>query len=418
MRRHRQEDGFALVAAVVLLTVIMGVGLGLLLFSDAQTRASGREQANEAAFNLAEAALNAQVGQLTRHWPKAGEYPTKCTSAEAASTTNVCPYAPSLEQGYGYQKEATCKSVVPGDAWGGITSNGWATYVRDNGSTASPLYNSGTEQGELTYDKDFDGQLWVRAVGVAQCHAVSVVTLVNQQTVALNFPEEAVVGNWFNVTNSGSKTIVDRKGVATENGGISMRCAAPLPPKGCEYYQGGNKEQVSPELTENPTSSSETLSVAERENQKSQAETNGTYFNGPSHCPGSVTELSGFPTWIENCGALNISANGTANSQTSPGFLVLANGTLEVSGTSTFYGLIYAANLDNRTEAVVKLKGNTTVFGAINVDGGGGIEFGSSGNGNGTAANLFYDNSAFKNLKMVVTAAPTRNSFRELPAGQ
>ncbi len=69
MRRTPNEEGFAVVSAIVLLTVIMALGLGLLLFTDTQQKASAREQASEAAFNVAEAALNAQVGQLSRKWP-------------------------------------------------------------------------------------------------------------------------------------------------------------------------------------------------------------------------------------------------------------------------------------------------------------------------------------------------------------
>src|SRR5690349_15627465 len=92
MRRAGNEEGFAVVTAVVLLTVIMGLGLGLLLFTDSQQKASTREQASEAAFNVAEAALNAQVGQLSRKWPQQlEEMPRSCTSSSANSETNDCP---------------------------------------------------------------------------------------------------------------------------------------------------------------------------------------------------------------------------------------------------------------------------------------------------------------------------------------
>jgi Tfp pilus assembly protein PilX len=67
MKRARNDDGFALVSAIVLLTVIMALGLGLLLFTDNQQKASAREQASEAAFNVAEAALAQMASQRNRN---------------------------------------------------------------------------------------------------------------------------------------------------------------------------------------------------------------------------------------------------------------------------------------------------------------------------------------------------------------
>ena len=58
------------------------------------------------------------------------------------------------------------------------------------------------------YDANGDGKVWVRSVGVVQCHVVSVITLVSRQLIALSFPRDAVSGNWFKVTNKGNKKIV------------------------------------------------------------------------------------------------------------------------------------------------------------------------------------------------------------------
>ena len=66
MRTARNDDGFALVTAIAVLTVILGLGLGLAFLTDSQQKAAGRSQASEAAFKVAEAALNTQIGQLSR----------------------------------------------------------------------------------------------------------------------------------------------------------------------------------------------------------------------------------------------------------------------------------------------------------------------------------------------------------------
>jgi Tfp pilus assembly protein PilX len=418
MRKARNEDGFALIAAMMLLFVMMGLGLGLLLFVDTQQKASAREQATEAAFNVAEAALNAQVGQLSRKWPSATEqYPPSCASSEAPSLTSVCPYQPTIESAYKYLKTAkTCAGAEP---WGSPLSNQWTTYVRDDTGASPSLFSASVNAPPAnTYDANGDGKLWVRAVGVVQCHPVALVTLVDRQTVTLNLPENAATGNWFKVTNSGNKGIINRQGEEQQPGAVSMRCAAA--PSPCESYEGGKKEQVSPELTENPPSASVTLNSAALETVKNEAIANAKYFT-PPNCPTSMAQLTGFPVYIEGCGELKITANGTANSHTTPGFLVVANGTLELSGTSTFYGIIYAANLNLEplaSTAIVKLQGQTNVIGEIIVDGNGGIELGSSGAGGGNSANLTFDSRAARGAKTTAGATPTRNGFRILPSGQ
>jgi type II secretory pathway pseudopilin PulG len=419
MSRARNEEGFAVVAAVVLLTVIMALGLGLLLFTDTQQKASAREQASEAAFNVAEAALNAQVGQLSRKWPQSeAEMPKECTSSSASSETNDCPSPTDLKLDPN-TSSTTCSGT---EAWGGSLSNQWTTYVREDPGE-SPLFNSAEEKPKPSFLTSEGGALWVRSVGVVQCHPVTVVTLVTRQRVSLVVPEDAIAGNWFKTTNNGRKGIVDRKGKASEPAQVGMRCEPPRSRASgtCEEYEE-SKEQITPPITEHPVTSATTLTSSQLATLKSEAQSHSTFYSptSPYHCPTSMTELEGAvltsitraPVYVEGCGALNVKANGTANSEANPGFIVIANGTFEISGTATYYGIIYAANLQKSTEAVVKLQGKANVIGGIIVDGTGGIEFGSSGE------NLEFDSLAIHNLTISAGAASTRNSFRILPTGQ
>lgn len=420
MSNARNEEGFAMVAAVVLLTVIMGLGLGLLLFSDTQQKAANREQASEAAFNVAEAALNAQIGQLSREWPTKTALPVSCTTSTSSETG--CPGTVDLKLDPN-TSSATCSGT---DTWGSSLNNQWTTYVRRDLNETGPF--SSTEEKEAARSAASEtGALWVRAVGVVQCHPVTVISLVTRQRVTLKLPEDAITGNWFKVTNKGEKTIVDRRGKAPEPAAISMRCES-VPKSECEVYDE-SKKQVSPAITENPKSASATLTASELETLKSEAVTAGTFYSptSPYHCPSNVTELAGVtqstgyraPVYVEGCGSLKITSTGTANTSESPGFLIIANGTLELSGNSTYYGVIYAANPQNSSGAVVTLQGNTNVIGGIIVDGRGGIEFGSSGNGGqNKQPNLEFASLAFHNQTISAGAAATRNSFRILPTGQ
>jgi Tfp pilus assembly protein PilX len=417
MRNPRSEEGFALVSAIVLLMVILGIGMGLLLFTDNQQKASRIELSAESAFNVAEAGLNAQVGQISRSWPSSGgeegkegeALPESCTES-TSTTTNGCPTSASLSAAYPNISPVPCTGISTKDAWGSALTNQWTTYVRDDENKESSYFNSATEKGAPRWDKNEDGKLWIRSVGVVQCHVISLVTLVSRQLVALSFPKNAVSGNWFKVTNNGNKQIVNTQGEPAEQAGpIGMRCEGVAI---CEEWDV-KKEQVYPDTTKAPAVPSPIMSDEQLAAMKSQAITLGT-FRSPTvkGCPTTMEQLAGLPAYIEGCGNLKITSNGTGNSSASPGFIVLYDGTLSLEGTSTFYGVIYAHNAQNYGGAVVSLGGSTKVIGAIDVDGKGGIEFGASG------FNFVYNSKAISEVKSYAGATPTRNTFRVLPSGQ
>jgi Tfp pilus assembly protein PilX len=417
MIRARDEQGFVMVSAIVLLTVMMGLGLGLLLFADNQQHAASAEQASEEAFNIAEAALNAQVGQISRKWPGNSELalPSSCTAATSTST-NGCPSVGNMSVGYPKAGSGTCPAGTQGDAWGSSLSNQWTTYVRA-AAGESPLFNSKTEQTQprwATGESSKPAKMWVRAVGVAKCRVVTLVTLVSQQYITANFPKEAVSGNWFETSNKGNKVIVNTQGKASQAGGVSMRCTgftgteAEVQEK-CKKYDK-EKGQVSPDTTNAPPSPSPTLSATQLEALKEQAQWAKTYF-GPGECPASMEALSGLPAYVTGPCELSYT-KGTANSSASPGFLIIANGTLSLNGNAQYFGGIYALNQQNSSAAVVTVHGNTQVVGSLTVDGNGGISFGSS------KENMEYEPAAISKLVTYAGATPTRNSFRVLPITQ
>ncbi len=430
MKRAREEQGFVLVTAIVLLTVILGLGLGLLLLTDNQQKASANEQASEVAFNLAESALNAQIGQLSREWPgKPGEpggspvQPTSCTPGTSTST-NFCPDPVSLEKAYPNTGSASCSGT---DAWGSPLTNKWTTYVREQ-SNGSPYFNSTNEKIVNNFDEGrlVEGKLkpyekvWVRAVGVVNCHTSVVVSLVSEQLVHVNFPESALSANWFGTGNNGSKVILNRQGKGgSQSGKFTIRCESPSQSP-CEKFREG---QIVPPLTEEeekPSATPSTTYSAEQLGQlKAQAKSGGHFYSG-ANCPGNkeLEKLSGQPTYIEGCGELKFTGGAANSPPAKPGFLILANGSIELDGGATFYGVIYDANLQSppkSSEALVTIKGGAQVIGAIVVDGTGGISLGDKGN---ETKAFEYDPTAAHELEIFTGAAGTRNGFRVLPTGQ
>jgi type II secretory pathway pseudopilin PulG len=410
MRSAREEQGFALVTAIILLTVMMGLGLALTVFSDNQQKASTREQASESGFNVSEAALNAQVGQISRLWPGEEELklPESCNAA--SPTTSSCPDPGSLKVAYPNISPVACPGGAPTEAWGAPLTNQWTTYVRDNKEFSS-IFNSATEKTQPTWDANGDGKVWIRSVGVVQCHVVVLTTLVTEQLLALNFPKNASTSSWFKVTDSGKKVLVNTAGVPPvgEYGEISTRCTG-VPLAECEQWLP-EKEQINP-YKKAPAAPPQTMSSAQLAALKAQAQATGTFHSAATgNCPSSTSEMNGLPAYVEGCGELKISG-GVGNSATKPGFFVLADGTLELNGNAEFFGIIYARNPTNLNSPVVSLGGTAQIIGAINVDGNGGIEFGSS------KANLIYEPRAIRELKVYSGAVPTRNTFRVLPNNQ
>jgi Tfp pilus assembly protein PilX len=427
MRHLRDEQGFVLATAIILLMVIMGLGLGLLMFTDNQQRASTRSQSSEAAFDLAEAALEAQIGQLSREWPSSASESAKhvpgskatnyaCTPS-SSTTLSYCPEPASLEKAYPNTGTTSCSGSEP---WGSSNNNKWTTYVRED-PEGGTYFNSATEETKNPYAPVKESgaanpsaeKVWVRAVGVVNCKVATVVALVSAQFVHANFPESAIDSNWFVTTNNGNgnNVIVNARGNAekvAQAGPIYYRCASPHPHTKCAEYQS---EQISGSVPkEEPNAPSTTLTSTQMEELRAQAKSEGRFFS-ESNCPTKLSQLTGMPTYIENCGNLSFSSNEEANSASKPGFLILANGTLSLRGTTNFYGIIYAADKQGAEEAIVSLQGNTKVVGGIEVDGLGGLEFGSS-----HQENLIYEPKAASELETYTGAAATRNSFRQVTA--
>jgi Tfp pilus assembly protein PilX len=403
--RARGQEGFALVTATMILALLIAFGLSLLMFTDTQQHAATAEQSRESAFSLAEAALNAQILQLARQWPTAtSPAPTSCTEATSTSG-NACPDPSSLSTSAAYPAAGSCTGT---EAWGSSLSNRWTTYVRSDTSTGQ-LFNSSVDKVNAPYDNG-DRSLWVRAVGVSGCKPVAVISKVSEQLVPLAFPRNVLSANGFSTSNSGSKVILNTLGTATQAAPVSVRCQSPLTTSTCKVYTKG--VQVSPDTTTVCSACSPSmLTATQLESLKSQAIVNGTYFKTGT-CPASMAALTGTLTYVEGPCNLGEFSGGEANSNASPGFLVLYNGTLKMGGNATFWGVVYAVNAQKSSGGVVSVQGNARIVGAVDVDGLGTVQLGSS------APNLIYDPRGTNLLKTYGGAAPTPNTFRVLPRGQ
>jgi Tfp pilus assembly protein PilX len=435
-----------MIIAILILFVVLAIGTALLTTAIGQQRSAFNEQSSETAYSLAEAALNAQVFALSQQWPTSGDapqpssspnlgYPTSCNAA--SNGTSYCPAASDLSSAYPANSQ-TCPTGTQKDVWSSSSSvsNGWTTYVRDagaGGSASQSLFTStgsAGEQNALPFDASGSGAVWVRAVGILNCHIAVVVAKVSEQVVGLNFPKSLLNANSFTISDSGNKDILNTQDPNGKSSQISLRCnglGGQPPSSTCAGIK--KSSQVAPVTSwASPPDASPTLSAAQLAAAKGLAISRGTYYPASTSCSSiGASQLQGSPVYIEGgsgC-AISITSNPTINSAASPGFLVLVNGTLSFGGNLTYYGVIYAANQGGLSGTVVSLGGNATVDGGITADGSASLTLGSSGNGvinctdtGNKCGDLEYNAFAFSGLVGFAGANSTPNTFRQLPDTQ
>jgi hypothetical protein len=418
--RLRDESGIALISAILLLSAAMALGLGAVAWSDGQQTQVRQERTRESSFNLAEAALNAEIFQLSQNW-FATSTGTQASCTSASTGTTFCPSPAEVNNGY-------TAGDTNNDFTGGTTAPCpgspplWTVTVRDDAPAGRDYYSQSVVDPQVPYDGDGNGTVWVRATSMARCHPQTLVTKVSRQLISLDMPHSVMTANWFRTTNSGRKVIIDTKGTkSTQPADLTVRCNPA--PTGITFTAGPclgydkSKNQVSPDTASTNTGlSAQTLTDAQLDTMRQLAKSQGTYYpNASATCPSGsqltspvVQGLGTIPIFVE--GPCNV--NGSANSAASPGILVVMNGTYSIGGTGVFYGLLYCADKQASSGAVVSLSGNASITGAVMIDGQGGFDAGSS------KTNLVFDPTALSMTRGFAGAAIAKGTWRLLPAGQ
>jgi Tfp pilus assembly protein PilX len=405
MRRGlRQDEGWALVTAVIVLMLMMMVGLATYSTVDTQTRQSKMERNRESSFNLTEGALQEQGYVLGFNWPgtAANTYPT-CSSG-GSTPLGKCPQPAYLNGNF-----------TQADYASGVS---WTTVVRDNPSgsdfyadTVDTTGCQGAGTVPCSWDANGDRKLWVRATSTVRGKTRTIVALLKREKLSEGLPPAAVRADHFSVTNNGNKTMLDSTG-----GEIIVRCQSQSGAN-CTTYDA-DKNQVLPanSIVNEPAQTRPTMSAGQLARFKSVAQSLGTYYTS---CP---TSLAGQIVYIDVASGTNCSLQGTGtyNSPTAPGFLVMPKGGITLRGGITYYGVIYMGNCvpdgcTPSTGVVADIGGNVTVFGGVIIDGGGGLDVGNSGNGGSNLPNLKYSSNAFASLATFGTAGVVQNTWRELP---
>ena len=394
MRVRAEENGFAVVVTLMVVGIMMSLGLASYAAVRAQTNQSGQERVRESSFNLAEDVLDATVTHLETHWPTSGSpYPSTCTEASSSSS---CPSPTGVT-------ESLTGASAPTDFSG--TTWSWTTEVHDNGTPSTNFYSdaTGSTRSQPGYDANGDATLWVRSQGVVRGLKRTLVALVTIQQIKTSFPQNVITAGYFQTTNNGKKVIVNTAGnPAGAPATLAVRCTVPgqTYPNTCLDYSP-TKGQVTPDTKQDGYAGGNALSASDLGLMKARAQALGTYYSGcPSNLTGAMVYIEGPATCSYN--------SGTYNSSGSPGVVMIANGTLALGGNTTYYGLVYLANLQNSTGFVLTTTGNAQIIGGVAVDGAGGVSAGSAG------PSIIYSRNVFNNVIANGFVSQVQNGWREI----
>jgi Tfp pilus assembly protein PilX len=404
----RGEEGLAIVTAIILMAVMLVMGLGAMTLVDAQSRLTANQRQRETSFNVAEAALNAQITQISQHWAgSASEAFLPCPGA------TFCPSASEIT------------SMVPSaDSNVPIT---WKTNVYDNSGTLAGYFADSAVSTQCACDANGDMKVWVRAQATVRNHTRVVVSLVQEQMQAESVPHAALVAGALTIENNGrhSEPIIDANG-----GLLAVRCSWPTgagatepsgapcmgqpvgvaPTKTPDDWNDLLSNQISGFQTAVPNyPSTPTFSADQIARFIATAKAESSYYD--AGCPPTLTGH----VVVNITGNCSYTGSTTWNSQADPGFLIFlnANSSLSLGGNTTYNGIIYHANLGTpqSSAALLTTSGNTLINGGVIIDGPGRMLAGESG------MNIHFDDHGYDSVQSLAAAGIIQNSWREIRAG-
>lgn len=428
LKRFSDERGYVLVTAMAVLLIILTLGLVALQTVDFQTQSSSQETAGEAAFNLAESALDAETAQLGTEWPSTSATAWTATCNQSTSPTTGCP---------GTSFTSSFSSTYAGK---GYTNPKWTLQVFDNGWNPNTDYYSdslaaGGAKAQPNWDSNGDNRLWVRAQATTGGQTRVVAAEVVRQTEVVSLPRNVITAGGTYTSNEGNKVIINGYDCVPTNtcasgttpstgsgptGEVALRCGTASPPTTPVYGSScagwddeKNSDQLSSPYTTGYTDTAggyQTLQSA----QLTALENSGTVYNGacpPEGTPGVVV--------VENPpgGSCVYDANTSWNSNAAPGMLLFVNGTVEFDGTLNFYGIIYMADTQGQPGpctpsvlaqdgTVFTVHGSGTLYGALFVGNCGQVDAGSD------KFNIQFDSDAFNGAVAYATPALAKNTFQ------
>lgn len=399
-KRLAAQDGWAVVTAVVVMALVLGLGLATYSYVAAQETESGVERTRESSFNVAEGALTGQIFALSRRWPAASGTGAPAsdriygTCTPASGNDPRCPRAAQMAALF--RNRDTDVAGEPA----------WTTRVFDNGIGSEAFYDDSVTPQQPGWDANDDGRLWVRAQSTVRGRTRTLVALVGVQKQAEELPRAAVVAGSVELTNSGKKVLIDANGETNsyQPGIVAVRCTDLTDPK-C-FKAPKFDDQIEPPLATPGYGEADALPEDVIQRLRDRAITDQTYYG--SCAEAKARGLAGEVVYVSAAGECQFTANDVFNTGDEPGLLIWEQGTLILGGGTVYHGLVYHLHTDTATQPAVRMEGNAQVIGGVLIDGDGRIEIGSS------KKNVVFDERAHKSVRSYSTAGIIQNTWREI----
>jgi Tfp pilus assembly protein PilX len=392
-RTHPAGDsGSALLIAVMVMSLILVLGLAMLSITDTQTEQSGVERVRESAFNLADGALQQQSFVLSgKGWPRtaAAAPPAQC---DQSSSSRSCPSPGALVP-------ATGRGLFSDPDYAHGTT--WTTTVRDNVGVGGQTYGPAVDANP-TWDANGDGHVWVKATAKVGGRARTVVALLRRDAIPLMLPKAVLVAGALDVGQNGQSPVITTDATTPP----VLRCAGYG--AGCaEYIRSGGKKspQIAPDaVSYAPPGFPDRLIGADT--VAKLIDTATTY----TRCPTEQEAQGIVVVDVPDTTTCRFTGNGTFNSPSTPGVLIMRRGSLEFAGGGQFHGLLLHLNDGARVapgaQDCISLTGTVDVHGGVIIEGRCGFYI------QGNARLVFAPNA--QNVSITGVAGIVQNTWREL----
>ena len=393
--RLESERGSALVTAILVMAIMMSIAVPLMSMVDTQQRVTSAERLQEGSFSLTDAVLNAQVFILSNNWPADDDlaYDT-CTQR---SVSLKCPSPTAIT------------SIYTGPDY---STSAWSVKVRDDGESAADYYDEAVVNRQPAWDANTNGRVWVRADARGSGTTQSLVAQVKMTEHVENFPRHVTTTGYMTIKHIHKNGILTQ-GKSAQPAPLVLRCTGPIDKHSSCLNVKKKKKWIVPQIIEQGYTGN-ALPPAAIDGLRQRAKALGTYY---TTCPASP---AGELVFVEqgDCRYKGDKKKSTwgvyarkrieVNSAANPGAFVVANGSVTFDGKLTYYGVVYAANLSNRTDTLINILKKAQIVGSLAVDGMGGTYIKAHG------SPIVFDPTSFWDLTSLQGATIVQGSWHEL----
>lgn len=391
----RSERGSALITSLLVIGIMLSISLPLMSVVDTQQRATSGARLHESSFNLTDAVLNAQVFVLSNSWPATVDqaYPV-CTQA---SVSLRCPDPSAIAASYS------------GADYSPAT---WRVRVRDDGATGADFYDPAVVDAQPSWDANANGKMWVRADARGTGPNRTIVAQVRLTEHVETFPRNVVTAGHFSMKKKAKKKAVVTLANGAQPATLAVRCTGGYGSACLDFKP--KKKWLVPNIVQTGYTGN-ALPPAAIDRLRQRAKMLGSYYET---CP---TSPEGPLVFVESGDCVYVGDKKRAtfgtrvkggrvevNSASAPGVFVIASGSVTFTKKLTYYGMVYAANLTNRTDDLILVLKSARIQGAVAADGDGGVGLRAS------KTNLIYDESVFWSIRSLQGATVVQGSWREI----